>query len=382
MANKEILDFPLLTALTGAKIYGVKNDTDYNINVGTADGLATLDVTGKLTATQVPTNITVTWGSITGTLSSQTDLTTALNGKAATVHTHAGSDITSGTVAPARLGTGTTDTTTFLRGDGTWAIPSVPAGSVAWGAITGTLSAQTDLQTALNGKASSTHTHAAADITSGTMAAARLGSGTANSSTFLRGDGVWASPATGSGTVTSVNVSGGTTGLSFSGGPVTSSGTITMAGTLDVGSGGTGATTAAAARTNLGAAASAHSHAISDVSNLQSSLDAKANLSGATFTGGVTATSFTVSSDRRLKSDIMDLVDNDFVIERLRPVSYTLNSTEKSTYGFIAQEVEELIPEAVVDNGTFKSIDYAPIMAFLVAKVQELAARVEELEAR
>jgi hypothetical protein len=55
----------------------------------------------------------------------------------------------------------------------------------------------------------------------------------------------------GSGTVTSVNVSGGTTGLTTSGGPVTTSGTITLAGTLDVDNGGTGATTAAGARTNL-----------------------------------------------------------------------------------------------------------------------------------
>jgi hypothetical protein len=53
------------------------------------------------------------------------------------------------------------------------------------------------------------------------------------------------------GTVTSVNVSGGTTGLTTSGGPVTTSGTITLAGTLDVDNGGTGATTAANARTNL-----------------------------------------------------------------------------------------------------------------------------------
>ena len=46
----------------------------------------------------------------------------------------------------------------------------------------------------------------------------------------------------GTGTVTSIDVSGGTTGLSFSGGPVTSSGTITMAGTLGAVNGGTGIT--------------------------------------------------------------------------------------------------------------------------------------------
>lgn len=45
------------------------------------------------------------------------------------------------------------------------------------------------------------------------------------------------------GTVTSVALSGGTTGLTVSGSPITTSGTITLAGTLAVANGGTGATT-------------------------------------------------------------------------------------------------------------------------------------------
>lgn len=57
--------------------------------------------------------------------------------------------------------------------------------------------------------------------------------------------------------VTSVDVSGGTTGLTTSGGPVTGSGTITLGGTLGVANGGTGATTAGAALTALGAVAKA-----------------------------------------------------------------------------------------------------------------------------
>jgi hypothetical protein len=60
----------------------------------------------------------------------------------------------------------------------------------------------------------------------------------------------------GAGTVTSVNASGGATGLSFTGGPITVSGTLTLGGTLAVANGGTGASTAGTARTNLGAAAS------------------------------------------------------------------------------------------------------------------------------
>jgi hypothetical protein len=48
---------------------------------------------------------------------------------------------------------------------------------------------------------------------------------------------------TGFGTVTSVAVSGGTTGLTTSGGPITGSGTITLAGTLIAANGGTGIST-------------------------------------------------------------------------------------------------------------------------------------------
>lgn len=42
-------------------------------------------------------------------------------GAAATAHTHSTADLVSGTVATARLGSGTADSTKFLRGDQTWA---------------------------------------------------------------------------------------------------------------------------------------------------------------------------------------------------------------------------------------------------------------------
>jgi len=44
-------------------------------------------------------------------------------------------------------------------------IGSVSSGSVTWGSITGTLSSQTDLNSALSGKASASHTHAQSNIT-------------------------------------------------------------------------------------------------------------------------------------------------------------------------------------------------------------------------
>jgi hypothetical protein len=73
---------------------------------------------------------------------------------------------------------------------------------------------------------------------------ALLPSQTSNSGKFLTTDGTNTSWATvgSSGTVTSVAFSGGTTGLSSTGGPITTSGTITLGGTLAIANGGTGST--------------------------------------------------------------------------------------------------------------------------------------------
>lgn len=95
---------------------------------------------------------------------------------------HDASLITTGTVATARLGSGTANSTTYLAGDQTYkaAVTSVNGST---GAVT---------------VAASVHTHAASDVTSGVMATARLASsGTASSTTYLRGDQTWATISAG-----------------------------------------------------------------------------------------------------------------------------------------------------------------------------------------
>lgn len=132
------------------------------------------------------------------------------------------------------------------------------------GTVTQFTGGVTTFQTSLSGLTPSTSTSGAVTL-AGTLGAT---SGGTSFSTYTTGDMVYSSAAntlaklaigtsgqvltvsgagipswttvTGTGTVTSVDVSGGTTGLTTSGGPITTSGTITLAGTLIAGNGGTG----------------------------------------------------------------------------------------------------------------------------------------------
>jgi len=73
------------------------------------------------------------WGSITGTVTDQTDLTSYISGL--------------GYITEAPI-----DGFPYVRKNGAWDINTAPVGSVNWGAIGGYLSDQTDLQTVLNDK--------------------------------------------------------------------------------------------------------------------------------------------------------------------------------------------------------------------------------------
>ena len=230
---------------------------------------------------------------------------------------------------------------------------------------------------------------------------------------YLASDGTWKIPpgGGGSGTVTSVSGTGTVSGLSLSG-TVTTSGNLTLGGTLSV------------TQSNLIASApgSAYYLAGSGWSSVNPIMTAaitnsgtatvsgnNLNILGSTATGiagayvGTTGAGSTVTldvrttspSDIRLKEEIANIDLGLTFVNQLRPVSYKLKADPKHQkgYGFIADEVDQLTPTGsslvyfepdwkVGDETGFKTIHYPSYIAVLTKAIQELSAKVTVLEAR
>jgi hypothetical protein len=108
------------------------------------------------------------------------------------------------------------------------------------------------------------------------------------------------------------------------------------------------------------------------------------------------STSYATSSDYRLKENVAPMQNALATVQQLKPVTYTWKSNGEVSQGFIAHELQAIVPDCVtgekdgVDaegNPQYQGIDTSFLVATLTAAIQEqqaiitaLAARVEALE--
>ncbi|HMJ46655.1 MAG TPA: tail fiber domain-containing protein [Ferruginibacter sp.] len=114
---------------------------------------------------------------------------------------------------------------------------------------------------------------------------------------------------------------------------------------------------------------------------------------------GVYTGTWTLASDLKFKKDLSPVGDALELIRKLNPVSYLLKKAEfpmmnfptGRQFGFIAQEVENVIPQ-LVENSThpgakkedkdieFKAVNYIGMIPILAKAIQELNEKVELLQ--
>jgi hypothetical protein len=102
-------------------------------------------------------------------------------------------------------------------------------------------------------------------------------------------------------------------------------------------------------------------------------------------------TTYATSSDYRLKENIAPMTGALAVVGQLKPCTYVWKSTGEASQGFIAHELQEVVPDAVVGekdavdaegNPQYQGIDTSFLVATLTAAIQEQQAIITDLKSR
>jgi len=98
-------------------------------------------------------------------------------------------------------------------------------------------------------------------------------------------------------------------------------------------------------------------------------------------------TTYNTTSDRRLKENIELITDGKDKIMAMKPSIFNFIEDENKIkmQGFIAQEMKEVVPEAVTgdpDGDEMMSMDYGRITPVIVAALQDALKEIEELKTR
>jgi hypothetical protein len=90
----------------------------------------------------------------------------------------------------------------------------------------------------------------------------------------------------------------------------------------------------------------------------------------------------TAYSDARLKKDLEPIADALEKVQSLTGYIYTRIESGQRQTGLIAQEVQKVLPEAVMDNGEHLSLAYGNMVGLLIEAIKEQQVQINELKSR
>jgi len=107
------------------------------------------------------------------------------------------------------------------------------------------------------------------------------------------------------------------------------------------------------------------------------------NAGDVTVTRNVGAAGFLYTSDKTLKKDIETIANPLAKVSQLRGVDFTWKKDGRRDTGLIAQEVEKVIPQAVITNSEtgLKSVEYGNLVGVLIEAVKAQQTQIDTLKA-
>jgi hypothetical protein len=94
----------------------------------------------------------------------------------------------------------------------------------------------------------------------------------------------------------------------------------------------------------------------------------------------VTVTDLNSTSDRNAKDNIQTIESTMDTLNQIRGTSFNWKSDGRKSYGVIAQELQQVLPELVTETSAGLSVAYVPLIAFLIEAVKQQELRITELE--
>ena len=97
----------------------------------------------------------------------------------------------------------------------------------------------------------------------------------------------------------------------------------------------------------------------------------------------MTANSFNSSSDYRIKKNVIPLIDTQFTVDKLRPVTYINLNNDTQDIGLIAHELQEQYPFLVTgikDGNDLQSVNYIGLIGLLIKEIQNLKNELNDVK--
>ena len=99
------------------------------------------------------------------------------------------------------------------------------------------------------------------------------------------------------------------------------------------------------------------------------------------FTGDCSATNFNSTSDESLKTNVVTIENALDKVSNMRGVNFNWVENSQPGTGVIAQEIEKVLPEVVMENDEgIKQVQYGNIIGTLIEAIKELKSEIEELK--